>query len=86
MSALNNLLYALTLLVVSLPVYLFDTVEIASASAIIWLQGQKIVIRNYNALERLAFCKDLCIQVNQDTTDSPFRALTESHVNVPVPL
>lgn len=34
---INSLIYALTLLVVSLPVYLLDTVEIAQASAIISL-------------------------------------------------
>ena len=66
---MNNLLYALTLLVVSHPVYLLDTVEVASAAAIIWLQKHQISIRNNKALENLAFCKDICMQVNQDTID-----------------
>ena len=40
------------------------------------------MIRNNNALERLAFCKDLCIQVNHKTIDSPFKNLLDTKVTV----
>ena len=80
---LSNLLYAITLLVVSLPAYLLETIEVASSSAVIELQQKKgIYVSDRNTLEKLSFCADLCIQVHENIIDLPVNELVETKVKV----